>query len=62
MKRLSIVVATTLFVFSLFAGTAFAYKLFDLTHKFENGMPAWAGKWEGMSMWGGCKRDRKSVV
>jgi DNA-directed RNA polymerase III subunit RPC1 len=44
-----------IFVFSLLAGTAFGFKVLDLTHKFENGMPAWAGKWEGMSMWGGCK-------
>jgi kynurenine formamidase len=54
MKRAMFVVAT-IFVVSLLAGTASGYKLLDLTHKFENGMPAWTGKWEGMSMWGGCK-------
>ncbi len=56
MKRLS-VLAAAIFVVSLFVfvGTAFAYKVVDLSHKFENGMPAWAGKWEGMTMWGGCK-------
>jgi hypothetical protein len=53
MKRVSLVI-TAIFVLTLFAGTAFAYKLIDMSHKFENGMPAWAGKWEGMSMWGGC--------
>jgi kynurenine formamidase len=54
MKRVSLVI-TAIFVLTLFAGTAFAYKLIDMSHKFENGMPAWAGKWEGMSMWGGCQ-------
>jgi len=55
MKRVSFFAAAAIFILMLFAGTASAYKLLDLTHKFENGMPAWAGKWEGMSMWGGCK-------
>jgi len=54
MKR-ALLIVTAIFVVSLFAGTALAYKIVDLTQKFENGMPAWAGKWEGMSMWGGCK-------
>ena len=54
MKKASLVIAM-IFVFSLLAGTAFGFKVLDLTHKFENGMPAWAGKWEGMSMWAGCK-------
>lgn len=54
MKK-SLFAVTVIFVLALSLGTASAYKLVDLTHKFENGMPAWAGKWEGMSMWGGCK-------
>jgi kynurenine formamidase len=53
MKR-AIIIAVAIFAVSLFAGTALAYKIVDLTHKWENGMPSWAGKWEGMSMWGGC--------
>ena len=54
MKRLSILTAA-IFVVSLFAfaGTAFAYKVLDLTQKVQNGMPAWAGKWNGMTMWAG---------
>jgi kynurenine formamidase len=56
MKRYSLLVAVV-FAVSLFAfaGTALAYKVLDLTQKVENGMPAWAGKWSGMTMWGGCK-------
>ena len=56
MKRYSLLVAVV-FVVSLFAfaGTAFAYKLLDFSHKWENGMPAWAGKWEGATMWAGAK-------
>ena len=56
MKRYSLLVAVV-FVVSLFAfaGTAFAYKVLDLTQKVENGMPAWAGKWSGMTMWAGGK-------
>ncbi|MDH7499183.1 MAG: cyclase family protein [candidate division NC10 bacterium] len=53
--RKALLVVAAIFVVSLFATTAFAYKILDLTHKFENGMPAWAGKWEGMTMWAGAK-------
>ncbi len=54
MKK-ALFVVTAIFVLSVFVGTASAYKLLDFSHKWENGMPAWAGKWTGLEMWGGCK-------
>jgi kynurenine formamidase len=55
MRRYTLLAAVALVVCFAFAGTALAYKVLDLTQKVENGMPAWAGKWNGMTMWGGCK-------
>jgi kynurenine formamidase len=54
MKKALLAVAAV-FMFSLFVGTAFAYKVVDLTQKVQNGMPAWTGKWNGMVMWAGGK-------
>ncbi|UCF73599.1 MAG: cyclase family protein [Deltaproteobacteria bacterium] len=54
-KRTNLIISLgILFVFIL-AGSGYAYKVIDLSQKVENGMPAWAGKWEGMSMWAGAK-------
>jgi kynurenine formamidase len=57
MKKAMAIIVPAICVVFLLTGTAFAFKLLDLTHKVENGMPAWAGKWEGMSIWGGAKNQ-----
>ncbi|UCH01037.1 MAG: cyclase family protein, partial [Deltaproteobacteria bacterium] len=54
-KKINLIISLGIFFVLVFAGPIHAYKVIDLTQKFENGMPAWAGKWEGMSMWGGAK-------
>jgi kynurenine formamidase len=54
-KKSNVIISIGIFLVLIFAGTTYAYKVIDLSQKIENGMPAWAGKWEGMTMWAGAK-------
>jgi kynurenine formamidase len=52
-KTLAIITPVICVVFML-TGVAFAYKIVDLSHKWQNGMPTWSGApWKGMTMWAG---------
>jgi kynurenine formamidase len=55
MRKTLAIIVPAIFVVFLLTGSAFAFKVLDLTQKIENGMPAWAGKWNGMTMWAGGK-------
>ncbi|MFB0520555.1 MAG: cyclase family protein, partial [Desulfatiglandales bacterium] len=54
-KRTNLIISLAILFVFILAGSGYAYKVIDLSQKIENGMAAWAGKWEGMSMWAGAK-------
>ena len=44
--------AATILLFLVFAGTGLGaqWEVLDLTHKWENGMPVWMAKYNGISL------------
>lgn len=52
-KTLAIIVPAICVVF-LLTGAAFAFKIVDMSQKWQNGMPTYSGNpWQGMVMWAG---------
>lgn len=54
-KKTNLIISLGIFFVFIFAGASYAaeWEVIDLSHKFENGMPIWMSKYDGVSLAGG---------